>query len=79
MNGLAILGVAMRAGWLLGSLGAGAVIAHFGSGCAYFAVAAGLRRGALALLPASRGRCRRVAGSGGLRLEQLDRTSLVAR
>jgi hypothetical protein len=53
VNGLAILGVAMRAGWLLGSLGAGAVIAHFGSGVAYLAVAAGYVAGAAALLPAS--------------------------
>jgi hypothetical protein len=28
LNGLAVLGVAMRIGWLLGSLGVGAVIAH---------------------------------------------------
>ena len=34
-----ILGLAMRAGWLLGSLGVGAVIAHRGSGEAYLAVA----------------------------------------
>ena len=53
MNGLAILGVAMRSGWLLGSLGVGAVIAHLGTGFAYFAVAAGFAGGALALLPAS--------------------------
>jgi MFS family permease len=53
MNGLAILGVAMRGGWLLGSLGVGAVIAQAGSGVAYFAVALGFLGGALALLPAS--------------------------
>jgi MFS transporter, DHA1 family, staphyloferrin A biosynthesis exporter len=53
MNGLAILGVAMRSGWLLGSLGVGAVIAHFGSGVAYLTVALGFLGGALALLPAS--------------------------
>ena len=53
MNGLALLGVAMRSGWLLGSLGVGAVIAHFGTGFAYFVVAAGFAGGALALLPAS--------------------------
>ena len=52
MNGLAILGVAMRSGWLLGSLGVGAAIAHLGTGFAYFAVAAGFVGGALALLPA---------------------------
>jgi len=53
MNGLASLGVAMRAGWLLGSLGTGAVIAHLGSGFAYLAVAAGYLAGAAALLRAS--------------------------
>ena len=30
MNGLALLGVSMRVGWLVGSLTVGAVIAHFG-------------------------------------------------
>src|SRR5207253_9861181 len=53
MNGLAILGVAMRTGWLLGSLGAGAVMAHFGSGVTYLVVALGFLGGALALLPAT--------------------------
>jgi MFS transporter, DHA1 family, staphyloferrin A biosynthesis exporter len=53
MNGLAVLGVSMRGGWLLGSLGVGAVIAHAGSGVAYLAVALGFLGGALALLPAS--------------------------
>jgi hypothetical protein len=53
MNGLAVLGVATRAGWLLGSLGAGAVIAHRGPGVAYLAVAAGFLAGAAALLFAS--------------------------
>ncbi len=52
VNGLAVLGVAMRAGWLLGSLGTGAVIAHLGSGVAYLVVAAGYFAGAAALLPA---------------------------
>jgi MFS family permease len=52
VNGLAILGVAMRAGWLLGSLGVGALIAHLGSGFAYLAVAAAYLAGGLALLPA---------------------------
>jgi hypothetical protein len=53
MKGLAILGVAMRGGWLAGSLGVGAVIAHFGSGVAYLVVALGFLGGGLALLPAS--------------------------
>ena len=53
VSGLAVLGVAMRGGWLLGSLWVGAVIAGFGSGPAYLAVAAAYLAGALALLPAS--------------------------
>ncbi len=53
VSGLAILGVAMRVGWLLGSLGVGALIARFGSGPAYLAVAAAYLAGALAMLPAS--------------------------
>ena len=53
MPGLAVLGVAMRLGWLAGSLGAGVVIAHVGSGAAYFVVAAGFLAGAAALLRAS--------------------------
>jgi MFS family permease len=53
VNGLAILGIAMRAGWLAGSLGVGAVIAHLGSGEAYLAVAAAYLAGGLALLPAA--------------------------
>ena len=53
VHGLAVLGVAMRGGWLLGSLGIGAVIARFGSGAAYFAVALGFLGGALALWPAA--------------------------
>ena len=52
VSGLAILGVAMRAGWLVGSLGAGAVIAHYGSGHAYLFVAAAYLAGGLAMLPA---------------------------
>jgi MFS family permease len=53
VNGLAVLGVAMRGGWLIGSLGVGVVIAHFGAGVAYFVVAVGFLGGALALLPAT--------------------------
>ncbi|MEX2221658.1 MAG: MFS transporter [Candidatus Rokuibacteriota bacterium] len=52
VSGLAVLGVAMRTGWLLGSLGAGAIIAHHGSGHAYLFVAAAYLAGALAMLPA---------------------------
>jgi hypothetical protein len=43
----------MRGGWLLGSLGAGIVVARGGSGLAYLAVAACYLAGAAALLPAS--------------------------
>ena len=53
MPGFAVLGVAMRVGWLLGSFGAGAAIARFGSGAAYLAVALGFLGGAIALVPAS--------------------------
>ena len=53
VSGLAVLGVGMRGGWLLGSLGVGAVIAHFGAGVAYFVVAAGFLGGALALWPST--------------------------
>jgi MFS family permease len=51
--GMAVLGVAMRAGWLVGSLGVGAVIARWGSGAAYLAVAGGFLAGALPLLAAA--------------------------
>jgi len=53
MPGLAVLGVAMRVGWLVGSLGAGVIIARVGSGAAYFMVAAGFLAGGAALLRAS--------------------------
>jgi MFS family permease len=66
INGLAALGVAMRAGWLVGSLGAGAVIAHFGSGVAYLAVAVSYLAGAVALLTASAPAGTTPAASGSL-------------
>ena len=53
VRGLAVLGAAGRAGWLLGSLGTGALIAHWGAGVAYLAVAACNVAAALTLLPAS--------------------------
>jgi hypothetical protein len=53
VHGFAVLGVAMRSGWLLGSLGVGAAIAHFGSGAGYLVVACGFCAGGLALLPAA--------------------------
>lgn len=52
VSGLAVLGVAMRAGWLLGSLAAGAIMARYGSGHAYLFVAAAYLAGGLAMLPA---------------------------
>ena len=66
MNGLAILGVAMRAGWLVGSLGAGALIAHFGSGTAYVAVGASYLAGGAALISASAPDGSRPSVSGSL-------------
>ncbi len=53
LRGLAVLGLAMRGGWLVGSLGAGVVIAGLGSGAAYLAVAVTYLASALALLPVS--------------------------
>jgi hypothetical protein len=64
--GLAVLGVAMRGGWLAGSLGVGAVIAHFGSGIAYLVVALGFLGGGLALIPASALSPERAAPAGSL-------------
>ena len=55
VSGLAILGVAMRAGWLVGSLGAGAVIARYGSGHAYLFVAAAYLAGGPRHAPGPRG------------------------
>jgi hypothetical protein len=53
VEGLAVLGVAMRIGWLVGSFAAGGVIATLGSGVAYLVVAAGFLAGSIALLPVS--------------------------
>ena len=53
VSGLAVLGVAMRAGWLVGSLGAGVAIAHAGPGAAYLVVSGGFLAGAAALVGAS--------------------------
>ena len=50
VKGFAVLGVAMRSGWLLGSLGVGAAIARFESGVGYLFVACGYLAGALVLL-----------------------------
>jgi hypothetical protein len=80
VHGLAILGVAMRGGWLLGSLGIGAVIARFGSGAAYVAVALGFLGGALALLPASTPPAAgHAGGSGSLWRSTLDFLGVIRR
>jgi MFS family permease len=50
VRGFAVLGVAMRAGWLLGSLSVGAIIARSDAGVGYLFVACGYFAGALALL-----------------------------
>ena len=72
VGGLAVLGVAMRGGWLVGSLGVGAVIAHFGSGVAYLTVAVGFLGGALALMPATMPPRTRAAAAGSLWRSTLD-------
>ena len=51
VEGLALLGLAMRGGWLVGSLGTGALIATFGSSAAYFAVAAAYLASSVVLAP----------------------------
>src|SRR5712692_6961555 len=50
VKGFAVLGVAMRAGWLLGSLSVGAIIARFHTGGGYLFVAGGYLAGAIVLL-----------------------------
>ena len=50
MKGFAVLGVAMRTGWLLGSLSVGAIIARSDAGAGYLFVACGYLAGALVLL-----------------------------
>ena len=66
VHALAVLGVAMRGGWLVGSLGVGAVIARWGSGAAYLAVALAFLAGALALSPATASTSRGHAGDASL-------------
>ncbi|HYB40117.1 MAG TPA: MFS transporter [Candidatus Methylomirabilis sp.] len=79
VNGLAVLGVAMRVGWLLGSLGAGAVIAHLGSGAAYLAVALAYLTGAGALFPGSPAPARSIDGRGSVWDNVVDFVSSVGR
>ena len=50
VKGFAVLGVGMRAGWLLGSLSVGAIIARFDAGAGYLFVACGYLAGAMVLL-----------------------------
>jgi hypothetical protein len=57
----------MRAGWLLGSLGAGAIIARYGSGHAYLFVAAAYLAGAVAMLPARAVAPAALSGSDSIR------------
>jgi hypothetical protein len=69
----------MRSGWLLGSLGVGAVIARWGSGPAYLVVAASYLIGAAALLPASAGTRAAPAAAGSLWQGIVDFVTLVRR
>jgi MFS family permease len=50
VKGFAMLGVAMRVGWLLGSLSVGAIIARFDAGAGYLFVACGYLAGSVVLL-----------------------------
>jgi len=50
VKGFAVLGVAMRVGWLLGSLSVGAIIARFHTSAGYLFVACGYLAGAMVLL-----------------------------
>src|SRR5262245_6286684 len=79
VSGLAVLGVLMRAGWLVGSLGGGALIARWGTGPAYFAVAGSYLAGAAALLPAAAGAARAPAAGGSLWRSIVDFVGLVRR
>ncbi len=66
MSGLAVLGVIGRLGWLAGSLGAGAIIARYGIGVAYFMVAGGFVAGAVLLAGASASGARTTSASGSV-------------
>ena len=79
VNALAVLGIAMRVGWLAGSLGAGAVIAHLGSGVGYLAVAASYLTGAIALLPASAAGASTTRPSGSLWQSAADFVAAIGR
>ena len=79
MNGLALLGVSMRVGWLVGSLAVGAVIAHFGSGTAYLVVAAGYLAGAIPFLRASAPPAVARAGTGSVWRGIVDFVTMIRR
>ena len=66
VNAIAVLGLAMRGGGLVGSLLTGALIARFGAGAGYLAVAAGYLTSAIVLLPASPSAPRVTAAPGPL-------------
>jgi hypothetical protein len=66
VHAFAVLGIAMRTGWLVGSLAVGAVIARLGSGAAFLVVAAGYLMAAAALLPVSSAAPSAPAASGSL-------------
>lgn len=51
LDAFAVAGIATRTGWLLGSLGVGAIIAHVSTGAAYLAVALAYLASGVALLP----------------------------
>jgi len=62
VSAIAVLGLAMRAGGLTGSLVTGALTARFGAGAGYLAVAAGYLASAIVLAPAP-ARAERVAAA----------------
>jgi MFS family permease len=79
MRGLAVLGLAMRVGWLLGSLAAGALIARLGPGVAYLAVALGYLGGAAAVLATRPAPAEAPAARGSLWRSMRDFGALVRR
>ena len=79
MNGLALLGVALRAGWIAGSLGAGYALAHLGSGAAYLGVGAAYLAGAVAMLRATGGEARAVEPQGSVWQSVVDFTARSAK
>ncbi len=66
LDAFAVSGISTRVGWLLGSLGVGAIIAHLGSGAAYLTVAVSYLASGALLLPASARATTTPRASGGL-------------